>query len=174
MSRGDPPHFRFYPRAYEDGAFVASDEACSACGQPCVWKYGGHVYCLPPEPSVCAWCVGDGTLSRVIAEGYGFHDCTFDCDDVSQILADEVNMRTPGFATFNPFVWPVRNGTPLAFVGYGDDERFSANKAVHAAERLAISEYFQEPMREDAVGSGYALIFQELGDGGYVATCDFD
>ncbi len=165
----DKPAFRFHPDAYEHGVFEESDEPCAACRKPCVWAYTQHIYTLPPEPApVCARCIADGNLHTVVTDGdYGLHDFSFD-NDPEEHLAIEVEQRTPGFATFNPFVWPVRDGTPLAFLGFGEDDALVGKTEVTAAIAALKVE-----MGSD-VGASYAMIFRILTGDTYVATLDLD
>ena len=163
----DKPHFRFNPGAYERDAFEQSQDVCDACARACVWKFKGIVYTAGKKPTVCARCVADGNLAKVAGD-YGMHDADFD-EDVDPKLAEEVEKRTPGFSTFNAFVWPVRNKTPLAFMGHGDDAKLAKQPAVIAAmETLA-----EETGDEDIAGS-YALIFKLLDREEYVAVLDLD
>ncbi|MEQ1492595.1 MAG: CbrC family protein [Terricaulis sp.] len=165
----DKPFFRFHPDAYEHGVFEPSDEACSACARPCVWKYNQHIYALPPEPkAICARCIADGSVAKAVPDGdYGLHDFVLD-GETCEALAIEVEQRTPGFATYNPFVWPVRNGVPLAFLGFGADEPLEGNAGVKAA----IAKLSKE--MENEVAPDYALIFKTLDADEYVATLDLD
>lgn len=161
----DKPVFRFHPGAYDDGAFQASDDICSACGKACVWRYVNSIYALPPDPqAICARCIADGRLANAVPDGdYTLHDCEFD-EEPSDALAAEVEQRTPGFATFNAFVWPVRNGIPLAFLGFGED----ASLANKAEVKAAIAEAGAE------LSPGYAIIFRSLDGGVWVAAVDPD
>ncbi|MFN0023665.1 MAG: CbrC family protein [Parvularculaceae bacterium] len=165
----DKPFFRFHPDAYEHGVLEPSEETCSACGKPCTWKYNQHIYALPPDPkAICARCIADGNVAKAVPEGdYGLHDCEFD-GETSDSLATEVEQRTPGFATFNPFVWPVRNGVPLAFLGFGADESLRGIRDVEAA----IAKLAEEMNGE--IAPDYAMIFKTLDGGEYVATLDID
>lgn len=165
----DKPFFRFHPDAYEHGVFAETDEPCAACGKPCVWAYTQHIYALPPEPApVCARCVADGNLGSVITNGdYGLHDFSFD-EDPSDELAIEVEQRTPGFATYNPFLWPVRDGMPLAFLGFGEDAPLAGNVGVQAAIAALGNDMGVDIAPSDA------LIFKSLSGDTYVATLDLD
>lgn len=165
----DKPFFRFHPDAYEHGVFAETDEACAACGKVCVWAYTQHIYALPPEPApVCARCVASGKLADVVTDGdYELHDFSFD-HEPPEDLSREVAQRTPGFATYNPFVWPVRNGVPLAFLGFGEDAPLAGNLGVQAAIAALSNE-----MGVD-VAPGDALIFKTLEGDVYVATLDLD
>jgi len=167
---GDQPAFRFHPDAYEHGCFVASEETCSACGRACVWKYTQHIYALPPEPAaICARCIADGNAASAVPDGdFTLHDMDYD-QEPDEALAREVERRTPGFATYNPFVWPVRNGAPLAFLGFGAD----ANLAGIAGVELAVATLARD-MGADEINPGDALIFKSLDGDLYVATLDLD
>ena len=166
----DKPAFRFHPDAYEHQCFEESDEACTACGRPCVWKYTEHIYALPPEPAaICARCIADGNVAKAVPDGdYELHDFSFD-EDPSDAFAQEVGQRTPGFATYNPFVWPVRDGAPLAFLGFGGDENLAAVAGVKAAIVALAKE-----MGAIEIDPGDALIFKTLDGETYVATLDLD
>lgn len=165
----DKPFFRFHPDAYEHGVFEPSDAPCSACGKACVWQYTQHIYALPPDPdAICARCVADGNVAKAVPEGdYGLHDFSFDAEP-SEALAAEVEQRTPGFATYNPFIWPVRDGAPLAFLGFGAD----ANLAELIGVKLAIAALGQDMGGE--IDPDSALIFKSLEGDVYVATLDLD
>jgi uncharacterized protein CbrC (UPF0167 family) len=153
----DKPHFRFHPDAYEHQCFEESGEPCSACGRPCVWKY-----------TICARCIADGSVAKAVPEGdYSLHDCSFD-EEPSDASAAEVEQRTPGFSTYNPFVWPVRDGMPLAFLGFGEDDNLSRLPQVQAAIAALAKEMGGE------VAPNYAMIFKTLHGDDYVATLDLD
>lgn len=161
----DQPFFRFSPRAYETGSFEASDEKCDLCGRPCVWQYDEGIYAATKQPDfVCARCLADDKLRAYFgAEDYLLHDISL--EGVDEAIETELLQRTPGVASFNPFEWPVRDGMPLAFIGYGDDEAVLADPAA----RLAIAEAFEG---EDS--SSYALVFRTLDGGAYEVVADFD
>jgi len=166
----DKPAFRFHPDAYEHQCFEESDEACAACGRPCVWKYTQHIYALPPEPTaICARCIADGNAAKAVPEGdYGLHDFSFD-DEPPEELAREVEQRTPGFSTYNPFVWPVRDGAPLAFLGFGGDAGLAGSAKVQAAIAALARE-----LGAAEINPGDALIFKALENDTYAATLDLD
>lgn len=165
----DAPFFRFHPGAYEHGCFEQSEETCAACGRACVWRYAGPIYAHPPEPgAICARCVADGNAAKAVADGgYSLHDLSFDVEP-SEDLAKEVEQRTPGFATYNPFVWPVRDGTPLAFLGFGEDAELVGDAKAKAAIAALAKEMGAE------IAPVYAMIFRTLDGADYVATLDLD
>lgn len=164
----DQPFFRFYPNAYaEGGPFEKSDEECGVCARPAGWLFTGVIYHeSDDDPNVCARCIAEGGLSKV-APGYTLHDMQF-ADAPDAAMAEEIEQRTPGFATWNAFEWPVREGKPLAFMGYGSDP------SLRTAEALAaIAEVFADFSLEDADPS-HALLFKTLDGDAYVAVLDLD
>jgi uncharacterized protein len=124
---------------------------------------------LPPEPdAICARCVADGNIAKAVPEGdYGLQDSTFD-EEPTEALAIEVEQRTPGFATYNPFVWPVRNGMPLAFLGFGADANLASILGVQAAIAALSADMGAE------IAPDYAMIFKSLEGETYIATLDLD
>jgi uncharacterized protein CbrC (UPF0167 family) len=167
----DQPFFRFHPGAYalERKTFEPSNEPCGVCGKPSVWLYAGNIYAIG-SPSVCARCIASGALRDHFAgAGFGFHDT--DLTGADPALADEVMEATPGFATFNPFSWPVLEGKPLAFLGYGDEPGMWSNLDARAAMVRA----FREVLNDDLKGpTSYALVFREIDGPRYVVEIDLD
>ena len=162
------PHFRFYPGAYEkDGPFEASTDVCEVCSRPCVWKYTGGIYATE-EPVVCARCIANGELGNFLGKRFSLHDIGMNGAEPS--LEDEVLRRTPGVASYNPFDWPVLDGKPLAFLGYGEDKRLLASPA----GRSAIKAAFEAIGQTHEGPTSYALIFKEIDGERYCAVIDFD
>lgn len=162
------PEFRFNPVAYRH-SFEASEELCDLCRRPFVWKYTGLIYSAAESPAVCARCIADGRLEAFFAgRNFQLHDVTLDGTDPA--LEDELLRRTPGIASFNAFGWPVLDGLPMAFVGYGEDEALIALPEVQAA----IGEAFGELGWTFDGPSPYALLFKELDGPRYRAVVDLD
>jgi uncharacterized protein CbrC (UPF0167 family) len=166
----DKPFFRFHPGAYERGAFVESDQFCDVCKRPSVWLYDGIVYTAGEKPSVCARCIANGKLAEHIKSRVSLHDADLD-GDVDADLETEVMQRTPGFATFNAFQWPVLRGKPLAYVGHGEEESTWQNRDAAAAIRKL---YARERGEKLEGTTPYALVFKELKGGKHVAIVDLD
>lgn len=164
----DHPHFRFNPVAYRQ-AFEASEERCDVCARACVWKYSGALYMAGDRPAVCARCIADGRLATFLGDRpFQLHDVFL--DDADPALEDEVLRRTPGISCFNPFLWPVLDGRPLAFVGYGDDAALIALPEVQAA----IGDAFVDLGWTFDGPTPYALVFRELDGPRYRAVVDLD
>lgn len=165
----DQPHFRFNPDAYEQGrSFERSSGVCDVCSRPCVWKYTSTVYATK-KPTVCARCMANGELGKFLGDEYfSLHDIMISGAEPN--LAKEVLQRTPGFDSYNAFVWPVLDAKHLAFVGYGDDRNLLDNVAVRSAIEAAFAEIkwkFDGP-------TSYALVFKEIDGERYRAVVDLD
>jgi uncharacterized protein len=165
------PYFRFYPRAYEpDGPFECSNDICEVCQNPCGWKYTGGIY-AETEPVICAVCIAGDKLAQFLGHReFSYHDVALDNSD--PLLEAEVLQRTPGVACFNPFVWPVVDGMPLAFICAGDDPEIISNPLVQEATRKAYKDCDWE--YEAGSPASYALIFKEIDHERYQAIIDMD
>lgn len=157
----DKPHFRFHPGAYEEGrAFEASDAICTVCERPSVWRYTGLIYTAKPEPAdLCARCIASGALMEWLDSPTAqLHDshCT---DPITSDHGEELFGRTPGFATYNPFAWPVVDGEPLAFIGHGEKTELWDDPMIQAAMKAT----WLKDVGEELEGpSEYLLIFKSL------------
>jgi uncharacterized protein CbrC (UPF0167 family) len=101
---------------------------------------------------------------------FSFHDITL--DDVDPVLENELLRRTPGVSCFNPFVWPVLDGKPLAFLHYGDDS--AVNVFSLPRVKSAIAEAFAEFGFDASEPGPYALLFKEIDGDRYRVTIDLD
>ncbi|MBI1361171.1 MAG: hypothetical protein GC155_12920 [Alphaproteobacteria bacterium] len=155
----DQPAFRFFPAAYDMGDVLErSDAPCDVCGKPSVWLYAGTVYAEGEQPEVCARCIHGGQLAAHFGgQDFQLHDA--DLSGASEALTAEVMQRTPGFATFNAFDWPVIDGQPLVFVGNGDADAVWNDPELRAAITAAWKEEYEEDLDEP---SSYALVFRTL------------
>ena len=161
MSEERKPYFRFNPNAYQaNRVFKPSDESCEVCARECVWKYTGSIY-TPANPTVCASCISDGKLEQFLgAENYSFHDT--EAEGANEDALQELLLRTPGVACFNPFEWPVMEGLPMAFMIYGDEESDLWRNPKVKAE--VDAEYGDWPWDGKMPGSSVLLFKQVAGD----------
>lgn len=168
LMSSDQPHFRFNPNAYVGGlSFEPSNDICEACSRPRVWKYAHNIYAAR-KPGVCARCISEGRLHSLLGDSaFLLHDAHI--EDAEPALLSEVLHRTPGFATFNPFKWPVFDGKPLAFMGYGENADLFAMPSV----RTAIREAF-DAFGWDCEPSPYALVFKEIDGDRCQVSVDLD
>lgn len=162
----DEPFFRFNPTAYgENRSLNLSQEICEVCSKPSIWKYTGNIYAAT-SPTVCARCISGGQLKAFLNDDFfALHD--IEIVGAAPELEQELLQRTPGVACFNPFRWPVLDGIPLAFIGYGDEKEVVASLDA----RTAITDEFKkfgliyEP-------SPCALVFKEVDGSRYCAVVD--
>lgn len=168
------PHFRFFPGAYEhegegEPVFRRALGPCQSCGMRDIHAYCGIIYAARREkPTVCAQCIAEGRIGEVLGrEGYALHDAEVEGLDPGNPLVVEVQQRTPGFATFNPIAWPVHEGVPMAFMGYGDAPRWKDEPAVRTAIRAANH-------GEDCYPAPYALVFRSLDGSACRVVFDYD
>lgn len=168
----DKPFFRFNPRAYElEGTFVESKETCDVCDEVCVWEYASRLYAAFDDFTICARCISEGRISDAIkGEHFSFHDA--DISGLGAELLTELEQRTPGFATFNPFHWPTLEGMPLAFIGYGEETVIINDTQA----QLAIVAAFRGIFDDSEIGTPnhYALVFKQIGGDQYVVERNFD
>jgi uncharacterized protein len=171
----DKPFFRFNPRAYElDGTFVESTEICDVCDQDCVWEYDSSLYAAVDDFTMCARCIFEGRISDVIKDKH----FSFNCLDISGVDAElrtELEQRTPGFATYNPFQWPVLDGMPLAFIGYGEEAVIVNDTKAQLAIAAAFAHIYDDhEVYEVGTPNHYALVFKEISGDRYMVEKNFD
>lgn len=164
----DKPFFRFYPGAYEQ-VFKISDARCAVCDRSCVWEYTGSIYIAQKPTPLCARCVFEGNLSSIAGDDYAFHD--IELEGAAPELAEELLLRTPQVACFNPFEWPVISGEPLAFIGYGNDPHVWDNVVARDAINTML---LNEGVAASDEPTGYALVFKKSSSDEYVAVLDLD
>lgn len=132
------PTFRFHPDPVQSGAVEASTATCSVCARARGFVYTGPCYVEDDFDAVlCPWCIADGSAFQrfavtfaEVSPGPGFDLQT----------ADEIEERTPGFATWNPIDWPVCCKTPMAYlepVGHAELAARHAELAAALPARVA-------------------------------------
>lgn len=108
------PAFRFHPDPVHSGSVERSPATCRVCARARGFVYTGPTYGdVDLTGAACPWCIADGSAHARF--GVTFHELELPAD-AAPADVDELEQRTPGFATFNPFVWPVCCGAPAAYV----------------------------------------------------------
>lgn len=165
------PAFRFFPTAYDiDGVFEATNDACEVCKQPSGYRYTGEVYAEGSAPEVCASCIHSGKLAAAM-DDKDMQLVEAELAGVDADTAREVLQRTPGFSTFNGFDWPVIDGKPLAFLGYGDSGPVTGDAAATASIEAAWKDSFEDPFEGPTAN---ALVFRTLDGKTHKVVFDFD
>lgn len=108
------PSFRFHPDPLQSGSIEPSPKPCGCCGQARGYVYTGPCYVEDDfDTELCPWCIADGKAHRRF--GVTFHELE-PGPGIDTAIADEIEERTPGFATFNPVAWPSCCGGPMAYL----------------------------------------------------------
>ena len=110
------PHFRYFLDPIATESIVPSTDACACCGQSRGWVFQGEIYgdCDDLDP-VCPWCIADGTVAS--RHGGAFNSLHPDADVPADFL-NEIECRTPNFATWQDLLWPTCCNDGCVFLGY--------------------------------------------------------
>jgi len=97
------PSFRYHPDPLATGSIEASARMCDVCLRPRGFLYAGPVYTSRfDEPSVCPWCIADGSAARHLDA----HFTGAGPAEAPAEVVDEVLTRTPGFLGWQQEQWP--------------------------------------------------------------------
>lgn len=111
----DLPRLTYFDDPVAAKCFERSDAPCLCCGRVRGWLYTGVIYGRrDDEPRVCPWCVADGSAARAWKDGI-FNSID---ENVPAEVREEVEKRTPGFATWQTLIWPVCCRDACVFRGY--------------------------------------------------------
>jgi len=148
------PSFRFHPDPVQSGSFEPSRKPCGCCGQARGYVYTGPCYVEEDfDAELCPWCIADGKAHRCF--GVSFHELE-PGPGIDTAIADEIEERTPGFATFNPVPWPSCCGGPMAYlepVGHAELAARHAELLPVLAARFATEQELPEDDAEQLVRS---------------------
>ncbi len=99
------PRFRYHPAPLLTGVIEDSPKDCSCCGQPRGFIYVGPVYGEADLHSqLCPWCIADGSAARTL--GASFADSyPLNRAGIAHSLIEEVNLRTPGYFSWQGESW---------------------------------------------------------------------
>lgn len=109
------PVFRYHPDPVATGSIVENHSlACPCCGLRTGWVYEMKPYGLGDQPAnLCPWCIADGRAAATFGS-------EFVSDIVGEVPADvidELNLRTPGFSSWQGERWLTHCGDAAAFLG---------------------------------------------------------
>ncbi|WP_232245868.1 CbrC family protein [Delftia acidovorans] len=113
--RSELPVFRYHPDPVATGSIQENHAlACPCCGRVSGWVYATTPYGLGEQPSdLCPWCIADGSAASRFGSGF-VSDLA---GEVPGEVADEVNLRTPGFISWQGEQWLTHCGDAAAFLG---------------------------------------------------------
>ncbi|WP_225830477.1 CbrC family protein [Streptomyces sp. NK08204] len=171
------PPFPYHPDPVATGSVVAADEPCGCCGHDQGWIYTGPVYGQDiPEGRLCPYCIAAGTA----AERHGAFFNEVEARQVPDAVATRICERTPGFATWQDWAWPVHCGDGTAFLGVAGARELAAypdavgqlrRECAEWAWDAAATEDFLAALDKD--GQPTAFLFRCRVCGAHLARADF-
>lgn len=147
------PHFRYHPDPVATGAVIASDKRCLCCELSRGYIYMGSVYSTNDlDDALCPWCIADGSaaskLDASFGELSGKHRAA-----VPEAVASEVNLRTPGYVSWQGEFWLSHCGDACEFHGDASPEDVAA--ATAETKKAWSEEYEQDEAGWLSATAGY-------------------
>ncbi|NNE86184.1 MAG: hypothetical protein HKN28_19640 [Alphaproteobacteria bacterium] len=115
------PTFTYFPDPVGNGCIVRKSAICHCCGEARNYMYTGPVHAIEEVEEVCPWCIADG--SAAAKWSCSFSDMYNVPDGIPKDVADEIEKRTPGFATWQGNTWLYSETDAMVFVGEVHGER---------------------------------------------------
>lgn len=136
------PHFTYHPDPIATGSIKPSAEACVCCGQSRGFVYDASFYTTQDvRGPFCPWCIADGSAATRF-EG-SFNDTySLASVNVPDAVLQEVEYRTPGYASWQQEVWLAHCGDACEF--HGD----APASELQALQGETLDEVLQENMLE--------------------------
>ncbi len=147
------PSFRYHPKPLATGAVSASDKVCICCNQARGYIYVGPVYSTNDlDESLCPWCIADGSaatkLDASFADSYPLHKA-----GVPEDVIEEVNLRTPGYVSWQQEYWLSHCNDACEF--HGDVPVEDVETASQETKQYWLEEYRQDEAGWKFVTDGY-------------------
>lgn len=113
--RSELPAFLYHPDPVSTGSIQENHVlACPCCGLVTGWIYVTTPYGRGEQPcDLCPWCIADGSAARK----FGSEFVSDMMGEVPAKVADEVNLRTPGFISWQGEQWLTHCGDAAVFLG---------------------------------------------------------
>lgn len=106
------PKFRFHTDPPASTSVEPSALTCACCGKARGYRVSGN-YGLTSYDCICPWCVADGSAAAKL--GARFVQDTD--EEVAPALWDELNLRNPGYVSWQGERWLTHCGEPCVFHG---------------------------------------------------------
>jgi uncharacterized protein CbrC (UPF0167 family) len=161
------PEFRYHPDPLATGSVERAEAKCDACGQLRHLVYVGPVYAEEGEPTLCPWCIADGTA----AEAFGAEFTSVGPEAPEDIHEDallRLTQRTPGFTGWQQEHWLYHCGDAAAFLGLAGREELEAHPG--ALESL-ISELAELNWSNDEVDDYLSALSTTSSPTAYLFRC---
>jgi hypothetical protein len=136
------PYFCYHPDPLTTGSVVASDKECVCCNQARGYIYVAPVYATNDlDESLCPWCIADGSaatqLGASFADSYPLHKA-----GVPDEITEEVNLRTPGYISWQQEYWLSHCNDACEF--HGDASAKDVETASLETKQSWLEEYKQD------------------------------
>ena len=103
-------------------SFEESNEKCDCCNKQRGYIYNGPMFGeFDEEPSVCPWCIKDGSACEKL--GAELVSDTTSGDDSELELSREFSMCTPSFISWQETMWWTHCGDAAVFHGMGGRDK---------------------------------------------------
>ena len=147
------PYFRYHPAPLATGAVAASEKICACCNQARGYIYVGPVYSVNDlHDALCPWCIADGSaaskLDASFADSYPLARAGVPAD-----VIEEVNLRTPGYVSWQQEWWLSHCGDACEF--HGDASIQDVESASDSTKQAWLLEYKQDEAAWKWVTEGY-------------------
>jgi len=147
------PSFRYHPDPVSTGAVKESKSACICCGRERGFIYVGTAYSINDlDESLCPWCIADGSAAAKM--GASFSDSyPLLKAGVSDSIVEEVNLRTPGYESWQQEYWLSHCNDACEF--HGDASAEDVKNASPETKLCWLEEYKQDESGWAWVTDGY-------------------
>lgn len=147
------PSFRYHPDPVATGAVKKSESACICCGRQRGGIYVGPVYSVNElNESLCPWCIADGSAAAKFGASFSDSHPLLQAG-VSDAIAEEVNLRTPGFESWQQEHWLSHCNDACEF--HGDASVEDVKNVSHETKLRWLEEYKQDEDGWAWVTDGY-------------------
>jgi uncharacterized protein len=137
MTENSLPVFRYHPDPIRTGVVRQSPVVCACCAQARGFIYSGPVYGEEQlDEQLCPWCIAEGRAASELGASFA-DDWALIAAGISKETIEEINLRTPGYVSWQSEQWLSHCGDACAF--HGDMTR---------AELEQLSETAVGPVRE--------------------------
>jgi uncharacterized protein len=147
------PYFRYHPDPLATGAVVASAKTCVCCNKARGYIYAGPIHGTQDlDESLCPWCIANGDaaskLDASFADAY-----PLDRAGLSDEIIEEINLRTPGYVSWQQESWLSHCGDACEF--HGDASIKDVEAASDSTKQYWLNEYKQDEEGWKMATEGY-------------------
>jgi len=155
------PGFRYHPDPVGSGALARTGLGCEACHRARGWRYTGPLFTEDDELAeaqdagdlaICPWCIADGRAARELGASFVDYRPPSGRRTAPAEAVDEIERRTPGFATWYHPVWLEHHGDACAYVATvraGEAGRLPPEQQA-ALRRTGLDHLWEDPWGEGA------------------------